>query len=122
MPRKTKAVRASDNSLNDLLFLGFLFLGLGAGLAFGQPFAGLLIGAGIGIVTRGFHKYGGDAKMIAISLRVASYIIVLFGVYFIFLGISFLYNINWLYPTNAAWPLALIGIILLLLFAKRKMK
>ena len=109
-----------ERDIHDTLLLAFIFLGLGIGLAYGQPGTGLLIGAGIGILARGYTKYGNDRKMVSASLGVASYIIFLLGVYFIFLGISLIEGIIWFYPYAASVPLVLIGLILLIIFFKRR--
>ena len=112
--------RAKERDIHDTLLLALIFLGLGIGLWYGQPGPGLLIGAGLGVLARGYSKYGKDREMVSASLGVASYIIFLFGVYFIFLGISLLEGIVWFYPYAASVPLVLIGLILLAIFFKRR--
>ncbi len=82
--------RAKERDIHDTLLLAFIFLGLGIGIWYGQPGPGLLIGGGVGVLARGYSKYGKDREMVSASLGVASYIIFLFGRYFIFLVISLL--------------------------------
>ncbi|MCW6159893.1 MAG: hypothetical protein LVQ95_02275 [Candidatus Micrarchaeales archaeon] len=112
--------RMKERDIHDTLLLAFIFLGLGIGLAYGQPGPGLLVGAGIGVLARGYSKYGKDKVMVATSLSVASYVIFLIGIYFIFLGISLLEGIVWFYPYAASIPLVIIGLILLIVFFKRR--
>ena len=124
MPRKnsagakTKAKNAGRDPY-DLLLLGFIFVGLGVGLATGQAGAGLLIGAGAGVLLRGFAK--AEPAQIATSLNIAAYILALLGLYIIFLGVALLFNISsFNYPYGAAAPMLIVGLILLLIFAKMR--
>ena len=43
--------------LASLSFVGCLFIGLGVGLVFKQPAAGILIGMGVGFISMGIIKF-----------------------------------------------------------------
>lgn len=117
-----KASAPKERNINDTIVLAFMFLGLGVGVAFGQAGPGLLIGAGIGILARGISKYSKtDPTAIALSFGVAGYIVGLIGVYFIFLGISLLEGVTWVYPYGASVPLVVIGLILLIIFFRKRL-
>ena len=125
MPRgRTKGGRAGafktkERDPHDMLLLAFIFIGLGVGVAFNNPGPGLLMGTGIGVLLRGLSKYGSNPQQIAISLSVASYILALFGLYFIFLGLILLYGITFqTYGTSVL--LLIVGFIMLVLFFRRK--
>ena len=113
------AFKTKERDPHDMLLLAFIFIGLGVGVAFNNAGPGLLIGAGVGVLLRGFSKYGSSPQQIAISLSVASYILALFGLYFIFLGLILLYGITFqTYGTSVL--LLIVGFIMLVLFFRQK--
>ncbi|MCL5430451.1 MAG: hypothetical protein M1504_03155, partial [Candidatus Marsarchaeota archaeon] len=57
--------------------------------------------------------------MLATSINVATLIIVIIGVYMVFLGLSLLYNFANLYPYAAGLPVIIIGMAFLFLFFLR---
>ncbi len=122
MPRRTRKAAMKvepERDIYDMLFLAFLFIGLGIGIAYGQAGSGLLIGAGVGILARGYSKHG-DPQTVNMSLGIAGYIIALIGAYFILLSFALIYNLNFLYPYNASVPLIIVGIALLIMFFKKR--
>ncbi len=113
------AFKTKERDPHDILLLAFIFIGLGIGVAFNNPGPGLLIGVGVGVLLRGFSKYGSNPQQIAISLSVASYILALFGLYFIFLGLVLLYGITFqAYGTSVL--LLIVGFVMLVLFFRQK--
>ena len=107
----------------ELLLMAFVFLGLGIGLAFGQAGPGLMIGAGVGVLAMGFTRIEEERernKALQSALGVASYIIFLIGIYIIAIAIALLYGVSVLNPYFASVPLVVIGLILLILYSKKR--
>lgn len=113
-------VGVHERARADTLFIGFMFLGLAVGLAFNQTFPGLLIGVGLGILSRGFGKYKPGGVELTMTFNVAGYILALFGLYFIFLASALIYNVHFNNPSVASVPLIIIGLVLIILGYRTK--
>lgn len=101
----------------DLLFLAFIFIGMGLGGIIGQPGAGLILGVGIGIYVSGFLKDMKTGHLVA-PLNSTTYLAVLVLFYFVALLLTFMYSSALPSPYNTSVLLIVLGVVLLFVFWK----
>lgn len=72
------------------MFVGLMFLGLGVGMLFGEPGAGVIIGMGMGFLATSFIKGVERGYTLRIPKSVGGVVVGLIGVSFILLGLEML--------------------------------
>lgn len=110
-PEEEKAYRHHDQ--RRFLIPAGLFTGLGIGLLFNYPGAGLLIGMGFGFFASAYPKSagytGGEAAVPGMNSR-PRWIMAFLGLFFIVLGISLVWAPPNFWPYLGAGFLILLGI------------
>ena len=101
--------------VSGLLFVAFMFIGLGVGLAFDMPGPGVLIGMGGGFLTMGLVRVRGvqpvEISPVKVSKRLGSCFAVVVGVLFLAVGTLMLtHSAHLVYPYLPVIAFVLIGL------------
>jgi len=87
-----------EKDISGLVFVSLMFFGLGAGLLFGRPDVGILVGLGMGFIAMALVKARGVEVASETTLRIGKFsgsiILILIGAGFLFGGISLLLGIQ----------------------------
>ena len=100
-----------------LVFIACMFIGAGIGLAFGRPDVGGAIGMGVGFLLMGLIRVKNvEPTPVTFSLpkNFGNIFLSILGVIVILVGISILFNPEFLYPYVASFSIVVIGLLILL--------
>ncbi len=105
-------------ALPHLLFPASMFIGLGIGLALGNPGVGVLIGMGAGFLLMGLVRTKIEPVEVRIPSSIFGYFVILLGIALVITGTGIIWYLELLYPYIAGVFVALFGLGFIILGAR----
>ncbi len=110
---------ADGGRFSGTIFVAFMFIGLGIGMLFDEPGAGVIIGMGVGFIAGTLMREGGRTELpryrLALPTNAPQVFMVGLGALFISWGVLILYGVKIPWDIVVAASLIVIGLAFLVI-------